>query len=110
MFLRAPLQAATHPLVRREAFSPKRDDETSGFLENRESEAGELGVGFHAADILWPILLEFSVADFQVLDGVNVMKQKVVARAGLKEFLLNRQPGSFVNPHLNLDDLVADLV
>lgn len=38
------------------------------------------------------------------------MKEDVVAFGGLKEFLFEGQPGSFVDPHLDFDDLFANFV
>src|SRR6267378_3279201 len=60
--------------------------------------------------VLGPIRFEFSVADLQIFHHVRIFHKEVVASAGLEKLLLNRKPGGFVHPHLNLGYLLANFV
>src|SRR6266705_165936 len=77
---------------------------------NRTRFEASLAAGFDAGDSFGPVLLELAVAHLEVLHLAGVMKQEVITRAGFKKLLLQGQPGSFVDPHLNLADLIANLL
>jgi hypothetical protein len=68
-----------------------------------------LGSRLLVAGVFRPVLLELGFVDFEILHHVGVVEQNVVASAGLIEFLLNGQPGGFIDPHLNFSDLSSHL-
>src|SRR6266478_947417 len=95
---------------RRNARLPSKESSTLEGVAGKSRRRRKLSARLYASDALRPILLELDVTERQVFHRINVVEQKIVARARFEEFLLNRQPGSFVDPHLDLDDLVADLI
>ena len=59
------------------------------------------GAGFYAIYVFGPILLELGVVDLQIFLYVRIVKQEIVAGGGLEKLLLDRQPGRFIDPHLD---------
>src|SRR5712664_14575 len=95
---------------RRNARLPSKESSTLEGVAGKSRRRRKLSARLYASDALRPILLELDVAERQVFHRVNIVEQKIVARARFEEFLLNRQPGGFVDPNLDLDDLVTDLI
>src|SRR6267142_1657112 len=95
---------------RKNARLPNRESSRLKGVTGKFRRKRRLPARFYASDALRPMLLKLDVSERQIFHCIDVMEHEVVARAGLEEFLLNRQPGSFVNPHLYFDDLVANLL
>jgi len=74
-------------------------------------------VGEEELDHKKTVLLELTPKSDQIRNQIIKIQMWIdeaswlpVQQKFFEEFLLNRQPGSFVDPHLDLDDLVANLI
>src|SRR6185437_3508448 len=70
----------------------------------------ELGGGADSLRAFGPVGCETRIGIAGGARNVGVADHEIIFRAGFEEFLLQRFPRSFVQPQMNLRDLIAHLL